>query len=110
MDDEDDEAVVTMTEAIIHRHKAPEEYIQLLNHFGPALKGTLYWSNNKTTKTTSELLTISDEAFIAICIINYGDRWKKEWKIRQGQEDEEEKLVSKQVVLCIVCCLKNVKY
>jgi hypothetical protein len=94
MDDEEDEAVKTMTEAINQRRKAPEEYIKLLNHYGPALKGTVYWMNNKTTKTTTELLTITDEAFIAICIINYGDRWKKEWKIRQGQEDEEDMIVS----------------
>jgi hypothetical protein len=103
MDDEDDEAVEIMKEAIIQRRKATEQYIELLNHFGPALKGTVNWTKNKTIKTARELLTISDEAFIAICIINYGDRWKKEWKIRQGEEDEEEMIVSKK--MCCDCAL-----
>jgi hypothetical protein len=106
MDYEEDEAVQTMTEAITHRCKAAEEYVQLIHHYGPALKGTMYWTNNKTIKTVNELLTISDEAFIAICIINYGGHWKQEWEIKQGLQDEEDDMVafivSKQLLPCFL--------
>jgi hypothetical protein len=34
----------------------------------------------KTTKHVSELLTVTDEAFIHLCIINYSATWKAQEK------------------------------
>jgi hypothetical protein len=53
-----------------------ETYIKFYIYFGPALTGVTFWNNNKNTKMANELLTISDEAFIHLCIINYSATWK----------------------------------
>jgi LPS O-antigen subunit length determinant protein (WzzB/FepE family) len=53
-----------------------EAYIKFFSYFAPALTGVTFWNNNKNTKTANELLTISDEAFIHLCIINYSATWK----------------------------------
>jgi hypothetical protein len=37
----------------------------------------------------SELLTISDEAFIHLCIINYSATWKAQEKKKLGETEEE---------------------
>jgi hypothetical protein len=39
----------------------------------------------ETTKSIHELLTISDKAFIHLCIINYGATWKAQEMIKAGQ-------------------------
>jgi hypothetical protein len=46
-----------------------------------------FWNNNKTTKLVSELLTITDEAFIHLCIINYSATWKAQEKKKSGETD-----------------------
>jgi predicted neuraminidase len=43
-----------------------------------------FWNNNKNTKLISELLTITDEAFIHLCIINYSATWKAQEKQKLG--------------------------
>jgi hypothetical protein len=48
-----------------------------------------FWNNNKATKMVSELLTISDEAFIHLCIINYSATWKAQEKKKLGETEEE---------------------
>ena len=58
-------------------------YIQFLCNFGPAITGTSFWNNNKMSKSANELLTISDEAFIHLCIINYSATWMAQEK-RKG--------------------------
>jgi purine-nucleoside phosphorylase len=52
-----------------------EAYIKYFSYFGPALTGVTFWNNNKNTKKANELLTISDEAFIHLCIIYYSATW-----------------------------------
>jgi hypothetical protein len=66
-----------------------EDYVKFISHFGPALTGMAFWNNNKTTKLVSELLTISDEAFIHLCIINYSATWKAQKKEKIGEMAEE---------------------
>jgi hypothetical protein len=53
-----------------------DTYIKFYIYFGPALTGVTFWNNNKNTKMADELLTISDEAFIHLCFINYSVTWK----------------------------------
>ena len=60
-----------MQDALCFKHENRDGYIKFISHFGPALTGMAFWNNNKTTKLVSELLTIMDEAFIHLCIINY---------------------------------------
>jgi hypothetical protein len=46
-----------------------------------------FWNNNKTTKLVCELLTITDEAFIHLCIVNYSATWKAQEKKKLGETD-----------------------
>jgi hypothetical protein len=62
-----------------------DNYIKFISHYGPALAGIRTWNQNKALKPISELLTNSDEAFIHLCIINYGDTWKAQDKIKTGE-------------------------
>ena len=65
-----------MQNALCYKCQHMDEYIKFISHFGPALTGMSFWNNNKTSKLVSELLTITDEAFIHLCIINYSATWK----------------------------------
>jgi hypothetical protein len=60
-----------------------ETYIKFYMTFGPAVTGATFWNNNKTTTMANELLTITDEAFIHLCIINYSATWKAQEKEKQ---------------------------
>ena len=64
-----------------------EEYIKFISHFGPALRGMAFWNSNKTTKLVSEMLTVTDEAFIHLCIINYSATWKAQERKKAGEAD-----------------------
>jgi hypothetical protein len=75
-----------MQDALHSKRKERNEYIKFISHFGPALTGTAFWNNNKTTKLVSELLTITDEAFIHLCIINYSATWKAQEKRNQEKQ------------------------
>jgi len=66
-----------------------EVYIKFLCYFGPALTGTAFWNNNKTTKLVHDLLTISDEAFIHLCIVNYSATWKAQERKKEGETNVE---------------------
>jgi hypothetical protein len=59
-------------------------YIQFLCNFGPAITRTLFWNNNKMSKSANDLLTISNEAFIHLCIINYSATWMAQEKRKEG--------------------------
>jgi hypothetical protein len=90
MRDEDDDAgaagsQVMQKALIMKRHPTNTDvYIKFLTYYGPALTGTYFWNNNKTTKSVHELLTISDEAFIHLCIVNYSATWKAQEKNKIG--------------------------
>ena len=66
-----------------------DEYIKFISHFGPALRGTAFWNSNKTTKLVSEMLTVTNEAFIHLCIINYSATWKAQERKKAGEMDVE---------------------
>ena len=87
--EDDDEALSIMQDALFHkREKNTDGYIKFISHFGPALTGTAFWNNNKTIKLLSELLTITDEAFIHLCIINYNSAtWKAQEQNKSGETD-----------------------
>ena len=76
-----------MQDALSLKCQKTNEYIKFISHFGPALTGTAFWNNNKTIKLLSELLTITDEAFIHLCIINYSATWKAQEQNKSGETD-----------------------
>jgi hypothetical protein len=39
-----------MQDALSLKCQKTNEYIKFISHFGPALTGTTFWNNNKTTK------------------------------------------------------------
>jgi hypothetical protein len=71
--------------ALKFKHQDRDKYIQFLCHFGAALTGMTLWNNNKITKPLSELLTITDKAFIHLCIINYSATLKAQEEKIQGK-------------------------
>jgi hypothetical protein len=52
----------------------------------------MHWNNNKATKPVNDILTISDEAFIHLCIINYSATWKAQEKNKQDGEGNHTKV------------------
>jgi hypothetical protein len=75
-------------------------YVQFLCNFGPAITGTLFWNKNNMSKSANELLTISNEAFIHLCIIKYSVTWK-------AQERRKEGTYTVKILVSIVYCLAN---
>ena len=75
-------------------------YVQFLCNFGPAITGTSFWNINKMSKSANELLTISNEAFIHLCIINYSATWKAQEKRKDGD-------YTVKIPVSIVYCLIN---
>jgi negative regulator of genetic competence, sporulation and motility len=63
-----------------------DEYIKFISKFGPAMTGVSYWNNNKANIIVSELLTVTDEAFIHLCMINYAPTWKAQEKRKWGED------------------------
>jgi hypothetical protein len=59
-----------------HGEDHEDKYIKFIAKFGPAMTGVSYWNNNKANIIVSELLTVTDEAFIHLCMINYAPTWK----------------------------------
>ena len=84
-----EEACTIMQDALLLKRQKERSYIKFISHFGPDLTGMAFWNNYKTTKCVSELLTIMDEAFIHLCIINYSATWKAQEKQKSGQTDVE---------------------
>ena len=78
-----------MQDALFNKCQNSIGYIKFISRFGPALTGMAFWNNNKTTKLVSELLTIMDEAFLHLCIINYSATWKAQEKQKSGEMDVE---------------------
>jgi len=62
------------------------EYIKFIDHFGPALTGVTFWNSNKTTKRVSELLTVSDEAFIHLALSTIVQPGRLKKKRNQGKQ------------------------
>ena len=78
-----------MQDALVYKCQDVKSYIQFISHFGPALTGMANWNNYKNVKNVSELLTIMDEAFIHLCIINYSATWEAQEKQKLGDADVE---------------------
>jgi len=75
--------------ALIYKCQDVKSYIQFISHFGPALTGITNWNSYKNVKNVTELLTITDEAFIHLCIINYSATWKAQEKYKSGDTTVE---------------------
>jgi hypothetical protein len=76
-----------MQYALLYKRKHMEQYIKFISHFGPALRGMAFWNSNKTTKLVRELLTVTNEAFIHLCIINYSATWKAQERKKAREAD-----------------------
>jgi hypothetical protein len=92
-----------MQNALLFKRQDKNGYIKFISVFGPALMGAAFWNNNKTTKLVSELLTITDEAFIHLCIINYSATWKAQEQLKSG-EAHVQVPVSGDMIHCDLVC------
>jgi hypothetical protein len=91
-EDESDEGS-EKSEVICKRGEGHEdEYITFLARFGPAMAGVAEWNKNKDNVALSELLTVTDEAFIHLCIINYSKTWKAQEKGKNSEGEYVEEV------------------
>lgn len=56
---------------------------------GSTVVGCDNWRRERTTKRLSEILTVSDEAFIVLTFINNQEKWEFWWKkmVRSPRSD-----------------------
>ena len=66
--------------------------------FGPTFTGIRTWNKNKTCQQVSELLTVTDEAFIHLCLYNYSETWKAQEKRKQHENSNIQVPVSTNAV------------
>ena len=66
-----------------------KDYLKFITHFGPAFTGIRIWNENKICRQVSELLTVTDEAFIYLCIYNYSETWKAQ----ENRKEKEDKTI-----------------
>ena len=74
----------SLQNALQYKQIKEKDYLKFITHFGPAFTGIRMWNENKICKQASELLTVTDEAFIHLGIYNYSETWK-------AQENRKEK-------------------
>jgi hypothetical protein len=79
-------------------------YIELLDCLAKSVTGRKRYMENRMTKPLSEWFTLTDEAFLLLCLENNVAKWNKQWarkqlllqvppqaqQQQQGQEIEEE--------------------
>ena len=79
--DEETKFLLDMRKNIVH-------YATVIDTYAPCITGSIKWNNDvnmdsycaTTDRTTwnRNILTMSDEAFMLLCLINYGKRWFNE--------------------------------
>ena len=95
--DEDSNAHEVINTAISKKWEAKEEYIQLILWFASAIKCVAYWNKSRDLKVT-KLLTVSDEAFIIVCLISYGAHWITMHKNQMATQVDSDALQEKLLV------------
>ena len=78
-----------MQTALEFKRHTTDPYLKFSSQLGPAQTGMALWNNNQTIKLVGELLTVTDKAFIHLCIINYSATWKAQEKQKTGETDVE---------------------
>jgi hypothetical protein len=63
-------------DALQYKWIKEKDYLKFITHFGPAFTGIRFWNKNKICQQASELLMVTNEAFIVLCIFNYSETWK----------------------------------
>ena len=54
-------------------------YVQLLDCLGRAVVGRKVYIENRMNRPLSEWFTLTDEAFLLLCLESYVDKWNREW-------------------------------
>jgi hypothetical protein len=85
-------------------------YAQIIDTYAPCIVGSSRWNNIVNMAThcattdrkvwSKKILSISDEAFILLCLINYGKRWL-------GELVKAENMVRKKFGLLFVSAAAN---
>jgi hypothetical protein len=50
-------------------------YAQIIDTYAPCIITSARWNNDRIVQN-KKIISISDKAFILLCLINYGKRWK----------------------------------
>ena len=61
------------------RKTKTKAYVQLLDCLGRAVVGRKVYIENRMSRPLSEWFTLTDEAFLLLCLESYVDKWKQEW-------------------------------
>jgi hypothetical protein len=73
-------------------------YVQLLDTYAPCIISTKVWNNDRLMSQYcgsdplafhEHILTISDEAFLLLVLINYAARWKAELNIEHKKVSQQ---------------------
>jgi hypothetical protein len=87
--DEDSNACEVINTAISRKRQAQEQYIQLIRRFAPAVKRVDQWNKIRHLSVT-ESLTVSDKAFVILCLISYGARWITMHKNKLAKQEDSD--------------------
>ena len=73
-----------------------QTYVEFIYCFARAVVGIKTWKQNTTKTALSEFFTITDEAFLLLCIESYRDKWVElcEQELSNKEELQKSKVVS----------------
>ena len=66
-----------------------ETYINLLEDFLKTVVGASVFKANRYKRKLSEWFTITDEAFLLLCLENYYQQWQYEWMVAENGPPNE---------------------
>jgi len=72
-----------------------EQYLLFVINMAKAVVGVKVWKQNSRKLNLSDFFTITDEAFLLLCVENYRDKWIEECEELLTPDDEPQ--VSKAV-------------
>ena len=72
---------ITIIEIIGQRRALPPGiYEAFLDAGGPAFTGQITWKNSQEHQPLSEVLSVPDEAFLLLIVVNYWQKWMHVWE------------------------------
>ena len=85
---------ITILEIIEQRQALrPGIYEAFLDAGGPAFTGQITWKNSREHQPLLEFLSVPDEAFLLLIVVNYWQKWMHVWKDQVSAIDSQQCMV-----------------